>query len=96
MSEPVVQRQAVPDPTALTVENAARIGLVPQEWCPGGNRCMKATNGKTGRCWNRARWCDAAAGNRYDRYVIGSQPEPGTYAYKVCNIHAQRMLREAS
>lgn len=77
---------------APSTADAALAGLVPQEWSPGGNRCMKATNGRTGRCWNRARWCDEEAGARYDRYVIGQPAEPGPYAYKVCNRHARLMV----
>jgi hypothetical protein len=79
-----------------TIETAARaVGLEPQEWSSGGNRCMKATNGKTGRCHNRARWCDTAAAERYDRYGQTWTREPGSYAYKVCNRHAQAMIDAA-
>lgn len=78
-----------------TIEEAASVGLTPQEWCPGGNRCMKATNGRTGRCHNRARWCDTAAAQRYDRYDF-THREPGSYAYKVCNRHAAAMLADAT
>lgn len=74
------------------IDQAAAAGLVPQEWSPGGNRCQKPTNGRTERCWNRARWCDEQAGARYDRYVIGAKPEPGSYAYKVCDRHARLMV----
>lgn len=76
---------------APQAEAYAKVGLVPQEWAPGGNRCMKATNGKTGRCWNRARWCDTDAAERYDRYDFVHR-EPGSYAYKVCNRHAATMV----
>jgi len=73
-----------------SIERAATIGLVPQEWCPGGNRCMKPTNGKTGRCWNRARWCDTAAAERYDQYDFDER-DRSSYAYKVCDRHASLM-----
>ncbi len=76
---------------APTLEAAARVGLVPQEWSAGGNRCMKPTNGKTGRCHNRARWCDNNAAARYDRYAQTWTRELGSYAYKVCNRHALAM-----
>lgn len=78
-----------------TDEAAAKAGLQRQEWCPGGNRCMKPTNGKTGRCHNRARWLDVAAGERYDRYDFTNR-EPGSYAYKVCNRHASIMVAAAA
>lgn len=77
--------------TTSDVDDARRAGLVPQEWSPGGNRCMKPTNGKTGRCWNRARWCDEDAAARYDRYDFKHR-EPGSYAYKVCDHHARQMI----
>lgn len=83
-----------------TVGDAALAGLVPQEWSPGGNRCQKATNGSTGRCWNRARWCQTAEAERYDAYMIGlTDKGSGSYAYKVCDRHARLMVdaqRQAS
>jgi len=77
------------------VEDAATAGLVPQEWSPGGNRCMKPTGGRTGRCHNRARWCDLAAADRYDRYDFTNR-EAGSYAYKVCNRHAAAMVQQGA
>lgn len=80
--------------SAPTVEEAATAGLRPQEWSPGGNRCMKATKGKTGRCHRPAHWLDVAAGERYDRYDF-THREPGSYAYKVCDGHAAAMVAAA-
>ncbi len=78
-----------------SVEDASAAGLTPQEWSAGGNRCQKPTNGKTGRCWNRARWCDTEAAARYARFGQTWTREPGSYAYKVCNRHALLMVAAA-